>query len=191
MFFSRLRDWAARVCDRPSARPVLYALSFSESIFFPIPVDVALAPVVARQPQRWVSIALWCTVYSVAGALVAYLLAMMFWASAVAPWLSEAAREQTQIISAQLRAEGFVLVLISAFTPIPFKLCALSAGAVAMSLPVFIGASLLGRTARYGLVAYLVVRFREHWGVALNKYAEPAGLTLLAAFVVYLVYLYV
>ena len=175
----------------PAARPVLYAISFSESIFFPIPVDVALAPVVASQPARWISITLWCTIHSVLGALVAYALAMLFWDVAVQPWLSAGAIAHAEEISAQLASEGFILVLASAFTPIPYKLCALGAGLAALPLAPFVLASVIGRGARYAIVSYIAVRYREEASRLLRRYAEPIGLALIVALLAYLILIYV
>lgn len=84
---------------------------------------------------------------------------------------------------------GFWAVFLAGFTPIPYKLFTIAAGVIAMALTPFILASLIGRGARFFLVAGLIV-----WGGAriqrlLVVYIDTIGWVLVgAAVLLYVVF---
>lgn len=169
--FDRVLGWARH----PHAEWYLGGLSFAESSFFPIPPDVMLAPMTVARPERAWRLATITTVTSVLGGLAGFLLGM--WAlDALLPlierWGYGDAYAQAQ---AWFDEWGFWAVLAAGFSPIPYKIFTITAGAMAMPLAPFALASLVGRGARFYLVAGLL-----YWGgprveEVLRKYVEALG----------------
>ena len=134
----------------------LFALSFAESSFFPIPPDVMLAPMALAKPERAWYFALLTTLASVAGGIAGYLIGMfaLDWAT---PLLQQAGYfEKFVRVGTWFDRWGFWVVFAAGFSPIPYKLFTITAGAVGMSLPVFALASFISRGARFFLIAGLI-----------------------------------
>ncbi len=140
----------------PKAVWWLGGLSVAEASFFPIPVDVLLAPMVMARRERAFFLAMLTTVCSVLGGLLGYFIGY-FMLDAITPLLHQLGYwhgyEQVQGWFAEW---GFWAVLVAGFSPIPFKLFTIAAGASSMLLTPFILAALISRGLRYLMVAYLV-----------------------------------
>lgn len=159
--FAPLYERAMRWARHPHAPRYLGALSFAESSFFPVPPDVMLAPMALAQPRRAWSLAWLTTWTSVAGGLFGYAIGWLAFAS-LEPWL-----RTTSYWSAYQQAVawfgdwGVLAVFIAGFSPIPYKVFTIAAGALSMAVLPFTLASLVGRGARFFLVAGLM-----RWGGA-------------------------
>lgn len=158
----RLYDWVLAWSQRPNARLALFALAFAESSFFPVPPDVLLIAMAVAIPARAFVFALITTAGSVLGGLGGYAIGYGLMAS-IGNWLLElyqlhAAFEQVR--DWYLRYD-FWAVFVAAFTPIPYKVFTLAAGAFEMDVWRFAAASVIGRGARFFLVAWLIHRYGE------------------------------
>ena len=154
--FRALYDWTLRWAGHPRAPWALGGLSIAESSFFPVPPDVLLAPMSMARPQRAMRFALITTVGSVLGGLIGYAIGYSA-LHVVEPWLATAGYEEPyETAVAWFREWGFWVVLIAGFSPIPYKVFTVAAGALAQPLLPFVAASLVGRGARFFLVAALV-----------------------------------
>lgn len=153
--FGPLYDRVLRWSAHRHAPRYLAVLSFAESSFFPVPPDVMLVPMSVSRPERSAALALLTTVASVAGALVGYAIGY-FALEALLPWV-EAAGLLPQYHEAVTWFEewGLWVVLVAGFTPLPYKAFTIAAGALSLSLLPFLVGSLIGRGARFGLVATL------------------------------------
>jgi len=155
--YDRVLGWAAH----PKARWYLGGLSFAESSFFPVPPDVMLAPMTLARPLDAWKLAMLTTLTSVAGGLLGYCIGY-FALDLVEPWLRTAGYWEGYLqVRAWFQEWGFWAVLAAGFSPIPYKLFTIAAGAMAMFLPAFALASLFGRGGRFFLVAGLI-----RWGGA-------------------------
>ena len=155
--YDRVLGWAAH----PKARWYLGGLSFAESSFFPIPPDVMLAPMALARPVDAWRLALLTTLTSVAGGVLGYLIGY-FALDLVEPWLVSAGYWDGYLqVRGWFQTWGFWAVLAAGFSPIPYKLFTIAAGALGMFLPVFVLASIIGRGGRFFLVAGLI-----RWGGA-------------------------
>ena len=76
----RLYDWVLHWAHTPYGSPALFCLSLAESSFFPVPPDILLAPLVLGNRKKWVRFALACSVASVVGGILGYLIGMGVWA---------------------------------------------------------------------------------------------------------------
>ncbi len=173
--FRALYDRVMRWSRHRHAEWYLGAMSFAESSFFPIPVDVMLAPMCLATPQRWWRYALNATVFSVLGGLAGWVIGYLAF-DAIEPWLRESAYWGSYETARQWFDDyGVWIVFVAGFSPIPYKVFTIAAGVAVLSLPGFFLASLIGRGARFFLVA-AIVRFA---GVALEakllKYIERIG----------------
>lgn len=168
--FSPMYELAMRWARHPRAPWYLGGLSFAESSFFPIPPDVMLAPMALARPERAWHYALLTTVTSVLGGLAGYLIGLLAF-GAVEPWLQASRYWPAYETAVSWFGQwGVVAVLIAGFSPIPYKVFTVAAGALSMALLPFTLASLAGRGARFFLVAGLMrwggagmeARLREH-----------------------------
>lgn len=183
--YDRVLGWAAH----PKARWYLGALSFAESSFFPVPPDVMLAPMTLARPVDAWRLAALTTVASVLGGVLGYLIGY-FALDLVEPWMVSAGYWEGYLqVRGWFQTWGFWAVLAAGFSPIPYKVFTIAAGALAMFLPAFVLASVIGRGGRFFLVAGLI-----RWGGApmearLRQNVEffgwlLVGLLLIAWFVV-------
>ena len=156
MIFSKLYKKTTSWAKRRHALKYLYGLSIAESVFFPIPPEALMIPICAMQTQHALRIAFWVTVCSVIGGLIGYGVGYFLF-SEVEPLIKASSYYATYLQSVELFNEwGVWIILVAAFSPIPYKLFTISAGVLAQSLPIFIFASLLGRGGRFFLVALLL-----------------------------------
>lgn len=151
-FYHTVKSWSSR----PAADKYLFALSFAESSFFPVPPDVLLAPMCATRPHRALYLAAMTTFYSVAGGVVGYAIGY-FAFELITPWLEGGAfwvHYQRAVV--WFNEWGAAVVFIAGFSPIPYKVFTIGAGVLEQNLAVFVVASLAGRGARFFLVALLL-----------------------------------
>lgn len=185
----RLYDYTIRAAGHRHAERYLAVISFAESSFFPIPPDVMLAPMVmARRDRAW-RLAAVTTVMSVLGALLGYAIGY-FMLEAITPWLHAMGHwEKYLTVREWFSVWGFWAILVAGFTPIPYKLFTIAAGAGGMLLAPFVIGSLISRGARFFLVAGLVRWLGPVFEQRLLKYIDLIGWVLLLAIVVgWLVY---
>ena len=173
--FQKLYDKALQWSKHRHAGKYLFGLSFAESSFFPIPPDVMLAPMSLAQPSKAMRFALLTTVASVLGGIFGYLIGY-FAFDLIAPWLQETRYWDKYLIAREWFDEwGIWAVFIAGFSPIPYKVFTIAAGALAMTFFPFVAASLVGRGARFFLVALLLSWGGERLESMLRKYMDRIG----------------
>ncbi len=182
--YNRVLAWA----EHRYAVRILLLFSFSESIFFPIPTDVMLVPIVLRSPKRAFYLALLTTVASVAGGLVGYFLGS-YGFELLAPWLHELGYwAKYQRIIGWFDQWGFWVIFIAGFSPLPYKLFTVAAGALSLGLLPFVFASLVARGARFYLVAKVVAVFGPKLEPVVRKYIEWLGWVTVLLFTAIVIY---
>jgi membrane protein YqaA with SNARE-associated domain len=178
--FSALYDKVLSWSRHRHAPRYLGGLSFAESSFFPIPPDVMLAPMALAKPERAWHYAALTTVASVLGGLLGYLIGV-FAFEMVEPLL-----HRLGYWDAYLQARdwfdrwGFWAVFLAGFSPIPYKVFTISAGVVGMALLPFVLASLIGRGARFFMVAGLMKWGGARMETALRRYVDVLGWIMVA-----------
>ncbi|MEZ5584331.1 MAG: YqaA family protein [Candidatus Competibacteraceae bacterium] len=172
----------------PHAPWYLTSLSFAESSFFPIPPDVMLAPMALTQPDKAWYFAGLTTVASVLGGLFGYLIGLFLF-ELIEPVLHQAGYWDTYLRAhAWFEIWGFWAIFLAGFSPIPYKIFTITAGTIFMPIVPFILASVVGRGARFFMVAGLM-----RWGGArmesmLRTHVDRLGwLTIGIVVIVYLV----
>jgi membrane protein YqaA with SNARE-associated domain len=183
--YERAILWAAH----PKASFFLTFLSFIEAIFFPVPPEVMLAPMSLARPKK----AFWFATISLLGSLVGMFIGYAighFFIDLAMPFIDKMGYAgQFEDIKQQAANNGFWLLLLAGFTPIPFKIFTLASGAVGMPLLPFFFGALIGRGKRVYLVAAAISVGGEKAEAKLRQYIEPIGWSALVLFIAVIAYL--
>ncbi len=167
----RMYDWVLSWADSRYGVVALAILAFAESSFFPIPPDVLLIGLAVGAPRRSFRFALVCSAASVAGGVLGYGIGHFVWMQtqdfffSVVPGFTPAVFERVQTLFSRY---DFWIVFAAGFTPIPYKVFTISAGVFSISFPMFMVASLVGRSARFFLVSGLIYLF----GPAIRRFID-------------------
>ena len=173
--FGNLYDRVINWSRHRHAERYLGLLSFAESSFFPIPPDVMLAPMTLARPDKGWRLALITTLASVAGGIAGYAIGW-FAFDQVEPLLQSSGYAETyEQATSWFGRWGFWAVLLAGFSPIPYKVFTIAAGALNMLLPGFVLASFIGRGARFFLVAGILVLGGETAGRHLRRHIDLLG----------------
>ncbi|MGZ8270410.1 MAG: YqaA family protein [Methylophilus sp.] len=173
--FSPLFEKALIWSRLPNAPKYLGLLSFAESSFFPVPPDVMLAPMCLATPTKAWRYAFITTITSVLGGLFGYVIGATAF-DVIQPHLQASHYWSAfQTAEAWFKEWGVWAVFIAGFSPIPYKVFTIAAGALSMSILPFTIASLIGRGGRFFIVAGLM-----KWGGAnmeskLKQYIDRLG----------------
>jgi len=160
--FSALYEWTLRWAEHKFAPRILATLTFCESIFFPIPPDVLLAPMVLAKPQQAWRLASLTTAASVVGGVVGYVLGYMMFEPWIQPLIIELGYQaRFDKVMTWFSEWGIWVVFLAGFSPVPYKLFTVSAGFLQMAFLPFLLASAISRGLRFFLVAGLI-----RWGGA-------------------------
>ena len=180
----RLYDWTLSLAAGPRAPAALGSVSFVESSVFPIPPDILLIPmVIARKEKAW-WYALLCTLTSVAGGVLGYLIGMFLFEQVAQPILSFYGKmDKFDEFSAVFNHWGWWFVFIAGLTPFPYKVITIASGVAGLSLPIFILASIVSRGLRFFVVAGLLYFF----GPPIKDFIEKRLGLMFTLFVVLLV----
>ena len=180
--FHSLSDWVVAFADSDWAILALAIEAFAESIFFPIPPDPLLVLVALLQQHLAIWLALMVTVASVAGAIVGHWLGGRLGRPVLDRWFS---KRMVDAAEGWLRRYGVWATIIAAFTPIPYKVFAITAGVLDMDRRSFIIASIIGRGARFMTIGVLVMvygeRIEEFIGDNFELVTVGVGAALIAA----------
>ncbi|BBD96805.1 DedA family protein [Sphingobium amiense] len=181
---TKLYQWTLAKAAHRHAERWLFAISFMESSFFPIPPHPLLGLMCLARPQKAIRFGVICTLASVLGGLFGY---------AIGHFLYEALGQQIldalglaakfPVAACYLRDYGAEIILIKGATPIPFKLITITAGFVGLSLFTFLWASIVSRGAQFILVGFLFWKF----GAPIKAFIEKYLALLSAAFVLLVV----
>jgi membrane protein YqaA with SNARE-associated domain len=175
MIFKGLYDKCMKMAAHKNAERYLIGVSIIESIFFPVPTALMVAPMAVAKPERAVRIATIATLTSVFGGLFGYMLGY-FAISMVEPILHDVGYwDKYMTAQAWFLEWGFWAVVVAGFTPIPFKLFTISAGALSMSVPLFLLAALIGRAGHFFLVALLMAWAGPKLEPVVRRYIEWLG----------------
>ncbi|MCK5383102.1 MAG: DedA family protein [Gammaproteobacteria bacterium] len=166
----------------------LSGLSFAESSFFPVPPDVMLAPMSMAQPARAWRYAAITTLASVLGGLLGYFIGF-FAFDLIQPWLQESHYWDKYLHARNwFETWGFWAILVAGFSPIPYKVFTIAAGTLAMTMPLFVIGSILGRGGRFFLVAGLMAWGGPGMEQKLRIYVERLGWLVIVLAVVAFLY---
>lgn len=170
----------------------LYMTAFAESVFWPIPVDIMLAPMALAQRALAWRFALGATIFSVLGGAVGYYIGHVLYDPVVLPFIEFMSyQDKMHTAQAWFLQWGVMVIFIASFTPIPFKVFTITAGIMGMAFWPFMLTALIGRGLRFFLVAGLMVLGGEKMEAKLRKYVDALGwITILLAVILYFILRY-
>ncbi len=178
----KIYDWVLHWAETPYGPVALFLLAFAESSFFPVPPDALLIALVLGARKKAFRLAANCTTASVLGALLGFGIGYFAWWNSPGEFSDIANFFFTNIpgfteelfynVKDMYDEYNFWIVFTAGFTPIPYKVFTISAGAFDINLPLFILASVVSRGARFFLVAGLIWKFGEQIKAFIDKYFD-------------------
>ena len=183
--FTRSYDAIMLWAKSKRAVSMLSTVSFVESFIFPIPPDLLLIPLSISNPKKAYYFALLTTIFSVLGGVVGYLIGIYF-ADLFLSTLGWVFDEKSVEITTEWMTEwGVMVVLISGFSPIPYKIFTVASGVTGLAFIPFLIASLVGRGMRFFLIGFIISKGGDNLEKKLRKYSEVIGWTGLSIFSAY------
>lgn len=167
---------------------VLSFISFIESIFFPIPTDLFLAPMIMANRKKTVFLISITILFSVLGGIIGYIIGFYFWES-IAPKMNiiyPAFQEGFLNFKNKFSELSWVLIIIGGFTPFPFKIITISSGILQLDIFLFIGCSIISRSARFILVGYMFFKYGKDIKTTIQRHINLVSLVLILVFLVYI-----
>ena len=174
--FQTLYKKCLELAAHKSSNFYLGLVSFIESSFFPIPPDAMIIPMVIAKKKEYLKIFLIASIFSVLGGIFGYLIGYLFFDLAM--YVIEFYGYENKVENLKLsmsQGSGFLawlsILFLAGFTPLPYKAFTISSGLIAFNLPIFIIVSLISRSLRFFIVAYLSYKF----GKLFTDYMEKHG----------------
>jgi len=175
--FQRLYKKCLNLAGHKNSNFYLGLVSFIESSFFPIPPDVMIIPMVIAKKKEFIKIFLIASIFSVCGGILGYLIGYLFFDLAM--YVMEFYNYEDQIEnlkSTMSEGSGFLawlsILFLAGFTPLPYKAFTISSGLIAFNLPIFIIVSIVSRSLRFFIVAFLSYKFGELFTEYMNKHGS-------------------
>lgn len=167
--------------SRPGALLAIFLIAFVESSFFPIPPDVLLIAIAIAQPKVSFKAALWCSIGSVLGGVFGYGIGYFFMESIGYSIVNfyNAQDVWAKVVETYNGEVGMWFLAGAAFSPIPYKISTIAAGATNMDLIPFILISSIGRSARFFLVASVIYFIGPTAKVFIDKYFDKLSLAFI------------
>ena len=183
-FLHLLYDWTMQLANNPRAIWLLGFVSFIEAIFFPIPPDVLLIPMILANIKRAWLYAFVTTITSVVGGLVGYAIGYLAYEQIAEPLLLSLGKQAAMsLFSSSINENGFLIVLTAGISPIPFKVVSVMSGFTQMPVFVFLLSALLGRATRFFVVATLL----KYYGETIKSFIETYLGWLFLVFIAFIV----
>lgn len=184
--FSALYNKMSELSKHQHAPYYLAAFSFIESSIFPIPPDVMMIPMALAKPAAAWRYAAITMVASVLGGLFGYFLGAYLFHLIFPVFQAMGYEHSFARVKVWFDQWGFWAVVIAGFSPIPYKLFTISAGAMAMPLIPFTIASIIGRSLRFYFVGGLIYCGGERFNLFLSRYIDWMGWAVVFILVVFL-----
>jgi membrane protein YqaA with SNARE-associated domain len=175
--FQSLYKKCLNLAAHKSSNLYLGIVSFTESSFFPIPPDVMIIPMVIAKKKEYFKIFLIASIFSVLGGIFGYLLGYLFYDLAIHVIEFYGYENKVENLKTSLsQGSGFFawlsILFLAGFTPLPYKAFTIASGVVGFSLPVFIVVSLISRSLRFFIVAYLSYKFGDLFTEFMEKHGS-------------------
>jgi membrane protein YqaA with SNARE-associated domain len=169
----KLKGWVEGFAAKPYGEWALFILAFAESSFFPIPPDVLLGALAVVLPKKSFRFALICSIGSVLGGMLGYLIGLEFYDLLGRPIIQfYGVQAQYREVQRLYQQNAFASIAIAGFTPIPYKVFTIAAGAFQIPFLTLVSASVLSRPARFFLVGALFFFFGPPIKSFIDRYFE-------------------
>ena len=196
--FQSLYRKCLELAAHKSSNFYLGLVSFIESSFFPIPPDAMIIPMVIAKKKEYLKIFLIASIFSVLGGIFGYLIGYLFFDLAM--YVIEFYGYEDKVENLKLsmsQGSGFLawlsILFLAGFTPLPYKAFTISSGLIAFNLPIFIIVSLISRSLRFFIVAYLSYKFGELFTEYMEKHGSKwftiIGIIIVIIFIIIYLFL--
>ena len=196
--FQTLYKKCLELAAHKSSNFYLGLVSFIESSFFPIPPDAMIIPMVIAKKKEYLKIFLIASIFSVLGGIFGYLIGYLFFDLAM--YVIEFYGYEGKVENLKLsmsQGSGFLtwlsVLFLAGFTPLPYKAFTISSGLIAFNLPIFIIVSLISRSLRFFIVAYLSYKFGELFTEFMEKHGSKwftiIGIIIVIIFIIIYLFL--
>ena len=196
--FQTLYKKCLELAAHKSSNFYLGLVSFIESSFFPIPPDAMIIPMEIAKKKEYLKIFLIASIFSVLGGILGYLIGYLFFDLAM--YVIEFYGYQNKVENLKLsmsQGNGFLawlsILFLAGFTPLPYKAFTISSGLIAFNLPIFIIVSLISRSLRFFIVAYLSYKFGELFTEYMEKHGSKwftiIGIIIVIIFIIIYLFL--
>lgn len=189
--FRRLYEWTMALAKHRFAERWLAFIGFIESIFFPIPADILLAPMCLGQPEKAYRYATILSVASVMGGVFGYLLGYFFADAAFQLIASLGKAEVFERFQHTFNEWGIPFVFVAGISPFPYKIATVGSGLIPIAFPLFFIGSALSRPLRFFLVAWAIKKGGVKLERTVHRYAEWLGWICLILVALGITYLYI
>ena len=196
--FKTLYQKCLHLAAHKSSNVFLSIVSFAESSFFPIPPDVMIVPMVIAKKTNYIRIFLIASIFSVLGGIFGYILGAIFFDMAMEVIRFYGYDNTVITLKNSLTAgEGLLawlgILFLAGFTPLPYKAFTIASGLIGFNLLSFILVSLISRSLRFFIIAYLSYRFGDLFTQFMNKHGSKwftiVGILLVLIFaIIYLIH---
>ena len=162
---------------------LVFFLTICESIFLFIPPEVFMTPPIIANKRRALPITIAASLGSIVGGAIAYMIGLWLYDS-VGVWLIETFSNPELIetaIKPMFNKYGILIIVLTAVTPIPYKLLAIWLGFIGYPMLLFLAVSAIFRTGRFAIIATLLYFFQERANAIVNKYFWPLTLGAIVA----------
>ena len=196
--FKTLYKKCLELAAHKSSNFYLGFISFIESSFFPIPPDAMIVPMVIAKKREYLKIFFIASIFSVLGGIFGYLIGYLFFDLAM--YVIEFYGYQDKVENLKLsmsKESGFLawlsILFLAGFTPLPYKAFTISSGLIAFNLPIFIIVSLISRSLRFFIVAFLSYKFGELFTEYMEKHGSKwftiIGIIIVIIFIIIYLFL--
>ena len=162
---------------------IVFLLTICESIFLFIPPEVFMTPPIIANKRRAIPITVAASLGSIIGGAIAYMIGMWLYDS-VGVWLIETFSNPELIestIKPMFSQYGIWIIVLTAVTPIPYKILAIWLGFIGYPLWIFLAVSAIFRTGRFAIIATLLYFFQERANAIVEEYFGPLTLGAIIA----------
>jgi len=182
--FSYLYDKTLFWSAHQHAPYYLAGVSFAESSFFPIPPDVMLISMGLSSPKHsWRNAGI-ATMFSVLGGIFGYFIGFYFMVL-IKPYLMVSAYgPAVNQVMHWFENQGIWIVILSGFTPFPYKIFTVTAGAMHLPFLSFLVGSIIGRGGRFFLVSTLLYYAGGRIEKNLRRYIDLIGWSMVLIVVI-------
>ena len=196
--FQTLYKKCLELAAHKSSNFYLGLVSFIESSFFPIPPDAMIIPMVIAKKKEYLKIFLIASIFSVLGGILGYLIGYLFFDLAMYLIVFYGYQDKVENLKLSMsQGSGFLawlsILFLAGFTPLPYKAFTISSGLIGFNLSIFIIVSLISRSLRFFIVAYLSYKFGELFTEYMEKHGSKwftiIGIIIVIIFIIIYLFL--
>lgn len=181
----KMYAWTIKWSESKHATTALLGLTAAEASFFPLPTDPLLMAMIFAKPKRWLKLVFSTISASVIGAMFGYFIGFVLFESIGQTIISALHLEKSfPTVQQYYESYSFLVIIVAAFTPLPFKLFTIAAGVFRVNFIGFVAASIVGRSLRYGLVGALAHFLGRRYKDQIEKYVDTISLIIMAIIII-------